>query len=104
MRAPRGSSNGAGLREAGKDRFALSGPLTFDSVPSLLDVGFRLFKERTSVTLDLGEVTRADSAGLALMVEWIREANQRNATIHFENIPSQMLAIARTSRLEHVLA
>lgn len=104
MRESQDPSNGVTLRETGTDSFALAGALTFDSVPSVWQEGRRLFQGRSSITLDLTQVTRADSAGLALMVEWMREANLRKAAIHFRNIPSQMLAIARTSRLEHLLA
>lgn len=86
----------------GNGYYVLCGALTFDSVPHLWREGLSRFEDAAKLTLDLQEVTHTDSAGLALMVEWMREAKRRNSEIHFRNIPSQMLAIASTSRLEQL--
>jgi len=82
----------------------LSGPLTFDSVPALWQEGGRLLQARDELVLDLQQVTRTDSAGLALLVEWMREGRRRSKSIRFRNVPEQMMAIARTCGLERVLS
>jgi len=91
------------LREIGEDTFAVSGDLSFDSAPDLWRAGLALLDGRRALTLDLDEVTRTDSAGLALLVEWMREARRRDIRIRFRNLPEQLLAIARTSRLQRLL-
>jgi phospholipid transport system transporter-binding protein len=48
-------------------------------------------------------VERSDSAGLALLVECLRQAHQSGKSLRFFNIPAQMLAIARVSSLDQVL-
>ncbi len=82
----------------------VSGELVFETVPELLEQGRVLFEEGApGFELDLGGVTRADSAGLALLVEWMRIAHRRHRNIVFRNVPEQMLAIARVSGLEEIL-
>jgi len=88
--------------------FLLSGELSFASVPGLLREGRqRLIKRGASdatITVDLQGVSRTDSAGLALLVEWTRDARRQGGEIAFLNIPAQMAALARLSGLEGVLS
>ena len=77
--------------------------MTFNSVVGLWRDARTLFADEARVEVDLDEVTHTDSAGLALLVEWLREAKGRQATVSFHNLPEQMLAIARTSNLEQIL-
>jgi phospholipid transport system transporter-binding protein len=92
------------LENAGDGDWRLTGDLVFGSVSGLLkEVGSRFSGEDT-IRIDLAGVTRADSAGLALLVEWLRESERRNKTIHFLNMPEQMRSIARVCGLERILA
>ena len=81
----------------------ITGDLTFDTVGDLRLRGGEVFGGDAPVTLDLDGVTRADSAGLALMVEWLKQARARNLRLRVVNMPEQMLAIARMSKLDSVL-
>ncbi len=56
-----------------------------------------------AVAVDLREVERSDSAGVALLVAWMRSARQAQRDIRFLNMPSQMLNIARVSGLDAIL-
>jgi phospholipid transport system transporter-binding protein len=49
-------------------------------------------------------VTRADSAGLALLIEFLRTAGHAGNSVHFVNVPEQLLSIARVSGLESILS
>jgi phospholipid transport system transporter-binding protein len=51
----------------------------------------------------LSRVTEADSAGLAVLVEWLATARVRGAKIRYQCIPAQILAVARISDLESLL-
>ncbi len=97
-----------GLREprivsAEAGRVKIAGDLTFDTVATLRERGVEVLGVDGDVTLDLNAVTRADSAGLALMVEWLKQAKRRDASLHVVNMPDQMLAIARMSKLDEIL-
>ncbi len=50
-----------------------------------------------------GGVGESDSAGLALLIEWLRLARQRAKTIHFANVPAQIEALARISEVEDLI-
>jgi phospholipid transport system transporter-binding protein len=85
-------------------RLCLRGDLSFGSVPAVwLEVRNRFTGMNANLDIDLREVQRADSAGLALLVECVRAARQTGKSIRFFNMPAQMLAIARVSSLEQIL-
>ena len=94
---------GAVVTKIGHGKFKLSGVLSFLSVANLIDETAILFKESGDVQVDLSEVIKSDSAGVALLVEWMNEAHRQNQEIQFLDIPSQMLDIVRVSSLDHVL-
>jgi phospholipid transport system transporter-binding protein len=54
-------------------------------------------------TIDLSGVTAGDSAGLAVLVEWMSAAGERGASVRYEAVPPQIVAIARISDLEELL-
>lgn len=82
----------------------VSGELTFATVMKLHGKAMPLFQQQgEDLTVDLSAVSRADSAGLALLIEWMRWANQRGVTIAFRAIPDQLRAIATASDLDELL-
>lgn len=84
--------------------FRVSGELVFDTVPGLLASGRALLVAGAGdVIIDLGGVTRADSAGLALLVEWARAARRVNRRLALRNMPDKMAAMAGISGLDTVL-
>ena len=90
--------------QVGKNgRLEIHGDLNFDSVPGLWNQCCARFSERNELDVDLSQVERSDSAGLAMLVECLRQAHQSGKTLRFFNIPAQMLAIARVSSLDQVL-
>ncbi|MBK8161838.1 MAG: STAS domain-containing protein [Gammaproteobacteria bacterium] len=83
---------------------SVSGELSFATVPALLERGAALLAAGGGrIRLDLGGVTRADSAGLALLVEWLRLARSRRASLEIMNMPEQLRAIARVCGLDGIL-
>ncbi len=94
---------GAVVKKRGQGRFSLSGILSFLTVPDLIAETETLFKDSGDVLVDLSEVIKSDSAGVALLVEWMNEAHRQNQEIQFLDIPSQMLGLVRVSGLDQVL-
>ena len=92
------------LTMAGKGRWLLQGDLDFSSVPAVLKTSVQGFTGRGKIQVDLKGVTRADSAGLALLVEWLRESEHAGRVISFTNVPQQLLAIARLCGLDTILS
>lgn len=92
------------LAPAGDGRWTVSGALDFNSVEGLLAQARSIMRRDGDAEIDLEGVTRADSAGLALLVEWLRESERRGASIRFVNVPEQMKQIARVCGLEDILS
>lgn len=93
----------ARLERLDAGRSALFGPLTFDTVPQLFQQGRQLFNDGAAVVLDLAGVERSDSAGLALLVGWMRLARQQKGSITFGNVPAQLVGLARVGGVEALL-
>ena len=89
---------------AGKGRWLLEGELDSSSVPAVLKSSAKGFTGSRKIQVDLKGVTRADSAGLALLVEWLRESERAGRVISFTNVPQQLLAIARLCGLDAILS
>jgi phospholipid transport system transporter-binding protein len=83
----------------------IAGALTFDTVPTFYQ-GSDTWLKNTSgeLTVDLQRVTRTDSAGVALMLEWLELAKQSGRTIRFTNLSDQIHQIIRVSGLERAFA
>ena len=91
------------LKDLGEGKFALSGDMSFDTAGSILRESEQLFEQHTLLTVDLDGVTHTDSAGLALLLEWITWANHTVREIRYVEIPERVLAIARTTEVEPLL-
>jgi len=83
--------------------FELRGPVIFATAGELLTAGNHLFAGVTEISLDLSKVTRVDSAALALLIEWLRQANQADHTLKFTGMPEKLRSIARLTGTEHIL-
>jgi phospholipid transport system transporter-binding protein len=96
-------NEGASLQPDGPGRLRLSGTLDFASVPGLLEQGRSHFTGGEPLVLDLAGVERANSAGLALLLEWLDLAGRRGQRLELENPPPALLAIARMSNVMDLL-
>ena len=71
--------------------FKISENLTFDTAPGLLERSKEWSAEPDgNVTIDLSSAGRTDSAGIALMLEWIELARSRNLELSIINMPAQI--------------
>ncbi len=95
----------AQLEKIAPGHYQLKGDLSFASVPQLWEQNRSILFEDDSSEMDinLSTLERSDSSGLAMLVEWYREAEQNNKKITFLNIPQQMYDIARVSGLDEIL-
>jgi phospholipid transport system transporter-binding protein len=87
----------------GAGRFRVAGDLGFDSVPSIWEASRGALEAAPDAMIDLGGVARVDSAGLALVVEWMHVTAGNGGRLRFTNLPGKLLALARISELEPLL-
>lgn len=90
-----------GFEQDGAGRFRVRGDLDFDAVPALWATSTAVLdaREPGDVLIDLAGVGRVDSAGLALVVEWLRWARERERRLRLANVPEKLAALARISEL-----
>ncbi|MDJ0906118.1 MAG: STAS domain-containing protein [Woeseiaceae bacterium] len=91
------------LKDKGEGRFALQGAMSFTTAQNILKQSERAFARHGALEIDLAGVGKADSAGLALIIEWKSQASARGADIRFRNVPESLLAIARTSEVQDLI-
>lgn len=71
------------------------GPVVFGTAGELLAASEKLFNGSGPLTIDLSAVSDADSAGLALLIEWLRMGHGGARQVAFAGIPDKLEAIAR---------
>jgi len=91
------------LEDRGSGQFSLSGRMSFDTAGQILRDSELMFEEHTLIEVDLSGVTHTDSAGLALILEWITWANHTVREIRFHDMPDKIDAIAKTTEVDHLL-
>jgi phospholipid transport system transporter-binding protein len=91
--------------ESAPDRYAVRGALTFATARRAVGAGLQAFSAARGgpIELDLGGVGAADSAGLAVLIEWLAWARRSGRQIHLANLPQALTAIARISETEELL-
>ncbi len=97
--------SGAYIGKMADGGWQVCGELDFASVPGLLkrsDIVFEPDNDKL-LQIDLAGVPRADSAGLALLICWVRQARRHNTRLVFRNVPDQMLKIAGISGVNTIL-
>ncbi len=93
----------ARLIPEGAGRFRLEGEVGFVTVMKLLEDSKEAFQREERIRLDMGGVDRINSAGLALVLEWVREARQEQRQLILSRPPPALMAIARICEVEDVL-
>ena len=84
----------------GTGDFVVNGDLTFATIGIKTLKSFDFSGISKQISIDLTDVASTDSAGLALMIEWIKYARHHRLHIVFKNIPEQLLNLAKLSGLD----
>jgi phospholipid transport system transporter-binding protein len=97
------SDNGVTLRADGVAEVV--GVLTFATVPDFYRATAAwLTPGAGALGVDLARVTRVDSAGVALMLEWLGRARAAGRALRFLNLPEQAGRIISVSGLTDAFA
>ena len=83
-------------------RMIVSGPVTLANAAALLEEGRRHLADGVQ-TVDLAEVSEMDSALLALLLAWLREAHAREHPLSFTNLPESLRTIAQLYGVDRLL-
>ena len=91
------------IKNGGDGNYRIAGNLTFATASAALRAMAPLFSEGASLRLDLRDVCKADSAGAALLVEWVRRARQSGCELRYAQLPETLLAIIRVYGVDKLL-
>ena len=83
-------------------QMALSGPVTLANVADVLEEGRKHLEDGVD-RVDLAGVTEMDSALLALLLAWLRDAKGRNRELALANPPQALRTIARLYGVDTLL-
>ncbi len=94
----------ANIRASAEGSARLSGNLTFATVKDLLLEAKGLLGANSRISqLDLSEVKRVDSAGLALLLEWQADALKSGASFQLVHAPDDLVSLAKLCEAQELL-
>jgi len=85
------------------ERLLIVGPIDFVTVVELWNDSLPLLANLNHYHFDFSQVTSSNSAGLALLLEWIKYAKNQRKEIQFANLPAQIHSIARVAGIEEMV-
>jgi phospholipid transport system transporter-binding protein len=97
---------GLTVDDAADSRVVLRGSLTFASAAAGYAAGLRRIAALAAgdrCDFDCSALGEADSAGLAVLIEWKAEAHRRGAELGYSNLPESIARLARISDVERLL-
>ena len=94
------------LAATGGGRYAASGPLTFATARRARELGMQALAGAAGSSLELacGGVTAVDSAGLAVLLDWLGVTRRAGCVLRYTQLPQGLLALARISEVADLLA
>jgi phospholipid transport system transporter-binding protein len=96
---------------AGPDRLEVRGALIFQTARQAYEAGCRFMRDRANgggaagssasppLQIDCAGVTESDSAGLAVLIEWLAAAGRNGGHVRYSNLPEGIRATAQISEV-----
>lgn len=81
----------------------VSGDMHVSNVMSLHAKSLPLLSQCSQWVFDFSRLKSSDSAGLALIVEWVKLARQQQKTIQLQHLTQHLQSLAKVAGLERVL-
>ena len=93
------------LPERAPGEFAAQGALTFATARAARELGLTALRQASgqSLRIDCSGITASDSAGMTVLLDWLAFARGEGRSLRYENLPSQVQAIARISDVLELL-
>lgn len=94
------------ISEATPGRLVVNGELTFATARNARQLGVLVLEGSSAerFVVDCAGVTRADSAGLAVLLDWLAWGRRRSRSVSLQNLPASLIAIARISEVDELLS
>jgi phospholipid transport system transporter-binding protein len=94
-----------GVSEPTPGRVVVTGELTFATAREARHSGLLVLEgsRAEKLVIDCSGVTRADSAGLAVLLDWLAWGRRKSRGLVLENLPASLVAIAKISEVDELL-
>jgi len=94
------------ISEPSTGRIVVTGELTFATARNARQIGVTVLdgSSAQSIVVDCQGITRADSAGLAVLLDWLAWSRRKSRAMKLENLPASLVAIARISEVDGLLS
>jgi phospholipid transport system transporter-binding protein len=95
-----------GISETSPGLVVVTGELTFATARDARQLGLLVLdsSRATRIVVDCSAVTRADSAGLAVLLDWLAWGRRKSRAVSLEKLPASLVAIARISEVDELLS
>ena len=106
MGNPTGSAGGESFQFTVRSpqRSEAGGPLVFATARRARAAGLAAVRAaQSALVIDCAALGPTDSAGLAVLLDWLAEARQTGRHLRFENLPEDLLRLARISAVDGLL-
>jgi phospholipid transport system transporter-binding protein len=93
------------ISEPTSGRVVVTGELTFGTAREARQIGILVLESSRAdrIVVDCAAVARADSAGLAVLLDWLAWGRRRSRPLSLQNLPPALIAIARISEVDELL-
>jgi phospholipid transport system transporter-binding protein len=90
---------------AAEGQLFAEGPLTFVSARAARELGLDAIAAARdgALVIDCKGVTISDSAGLAVLLDWLAAARAKGRSLHFTHLPQGLAALGRISEVNELL-
>jgi phospholipid transport system transporter-binding protein len=83
--------------------FSIQGDLNFSNVMAVYKKSLPQIKIHHELIFDFTTLNSSDSAGLALIIEWIKLSKQQNKICHFKNLSADIMSLAKAAGISGML-
>lgn len=87
------------------DEFAVRGEFSFATAAAVHAAGYALLQRSAAahIRIDCAAISEADSAGLAVLLDWMAMASRRGVTLSFVALPVPLQQLARIGGVSELL-
>jgi phospholipid transport system transporter-binding protein len=91
------------LQSTDGERFAARGALTFATARQACALGEQTLAGVASAAIDCSGISSSDSAGLAVLLQWLGAARNAGRHLRYANLPPGLVALAEISEVTQLL-
>lgn len=92
--------------ESAKGQFTLAGDLNRNTIPHAtgLDISKHLSADNSKLLLDMTEVKHTDTAGLAWLMNLLKQARSQGLECQLQGVPQSLINLAKISDVDSFLS